>query len=104
MKKVGVVMGSDSDLGVVEKAVNCLEKYGVECEVRVLSAHRTPVEAAEFARSARGNGFGVIIAAAGKAAHLPGVLAAFTILPVNRGDRRCRERRSFGDTDPCRDR
>ena len=82
MKKVGVVMGSDSDLGVVEKAVNCLEKYGVECEVRVLSAHRTPVEAAEFVRSARGNGFGVIIAAAGKAAHLAGAMAAGTTLPV----------------------
>ena len=82
MKKVAVVMGSDSDLKVVEKAVDVLKEYGVPHEVHVFSAHRTPVEAAAFARSARENGFGAIIAAAGKAAHLAGVLAAHTILPV----------------------
>lgn len=82
MKKVGIVMGSDSDLNIVEKAIDTLGEYGVPCEVRVLSAHRTPVEAAEFARSAKDNNIGVIIAAAGKAAHLAGAMAANTTLPV----------------------
>ena len=82
MKKVGIVMGSDSDLGIVEKAINTLKDYGVPCEVRVLSAHRTPVEAAEFARGARSRGVGVIIAAAGMAAHLAGAMAANTAVPV----------------------
>ncbi len=82
MKKVGIIMGSDSDLPVVEKAIAALEKYGVEYEVHVYSAHRTPVEAKSFATNARANGFGVIIAAAGKAAHLAGALAASTTLPV----------------------
>ena len=75
-------MGSDSDLPVVKKATDVLEEFGVPFEVRVLSAHRTPLEAQEFARSARDNGFGVIIAAAGMAAHLAGAFAANTTLPV----------------------
>ena len=75
-------MGSDSDLNVVEKAINTLKEYGVEYEVRVISAHRTPVEAAEFAQGARARGVGVIIAAAGMAAHLAGAMAANTTLPV----------------------
>ena len=82
MKKVAVIMGSDSDLPVVEKAVNTLKEYGVPCEVHVFSAHRTPDEAADFAMNARKNGFGAIIAAAGMAAHLAGALAARTTLPV----------------------
>lgn len=82
MKKVAVIMGSDSDLPVVEKAISTLKEYGVPCEVHVFSAHRTPVEAKKFAVSARDNGFGVIIAAAGKAAHLAGAIAANTTLPV----------------------
>lgn len=82
MKKVAVVMGSDSDLPVVSKATDILKQFGVPFEVRVLSAHRTPVEASEFARSARDNGFGVIICAAGMAAHLAGAFAANTSLPV----------------------
>ena len=82
MKKVAVIMGSDSDLPVVEKAVNTLKEYGVPSEVHVFSAHRTPDEAAEFAMNARKNGFGAIIAAAGMAAHLAGALAARTTLPV----------------------
>lgn len=82
MKKVGIVMGSDSDLPVVEKAMNVLEQYGVPFEVHVYSAHRTPEEARAFSSSARENGFGVIIAAAGKAAHLAGAIAANTTLPV----------------------
>lgn len=81
-KKVAVIMGSKSDLGVVSGAVNTLKSLGIEYEVRVMSAHRTPAQAAEFAASAKDNGFGVIIAAAGKAAHLAGVLAAHTTLPV----------------------
>lgn len=72
MKKIGIVMGSDSDLPVVEKAMATLEKFGVPFEAHVYSAHRTPVEASEFAKGARANGFGAIIAAAGKAAHLAG--------------------------------
>lgn len=82
MKKVAVIMGSDSDLPVVEKAINVLSEFGIPFEVHVYSAHRTPVEAAEFSRSAREKGFGVIIAAAGKAAHLAGAIAANTTLPV----------------------
>ena len=82
MKKVAVIMGSDSDLPVVEKAVNTLNEYGVPFEVHVYSAHRTPDEAAQFAASARDNGFGAIIAAAGMAAHLAGAIAARTTLPV----------------------
>lgn len=75
-------MGSDSDLPVVEKAISVLEEYGVPYEVHVLSAHRTPAEAGEFARNARKNGLGAIIAAAGMAAHLAGAMAANTTLPV----------------------
>ncbi len=82
MKKVGIVMGSKSDLPTVEKAVEVLRAYGVEFEVRVLSAHRCPEEARAFAASARENGFSVLIAAAGMAAHLAGALAANTTLPV----------------------
>lgn len=82
MKKVGIVMGSDSDLPIVEKAFAVLREYGVPFEVRVLSAHRTPIAAAEFAGNAKANGFGVIIAAAGKAAHLAGAMAANTTLPI----------------------
>lgn len=82
LKKVAVIMGSDSDLPVVVQAIKKLESFGVECEVHVFSAHRTPHEASAFAADAQKNGFGVIIAAAGKAAHLGGVLAAHTVLPV----------------------
>ena len=82
MKKVGIVMGSDSDLPVVKGASDTLKEYGVPFEVHVYSAHRTPVEAKQFSESARENGFGVIIAAAGKAAHLAGAIAANTTLPV----------------------
>ncbi len=82
MKKIAVIMGSDSDLPVVEKAITTLKEFGVPTEVHVYSAHRTPDEAATFAAAARANGFGAIIAAAGKAAHLAGALAARTTLPV----------------------
>lgn len=82
MKKVAVIMGSDSDLPVVEKAIDTLKEYGVPYEVHVYSAHRTPEESREFAVNARKNGFGAIIAAAGMAAHLAGALAANTTLPV----------------------
>ena len=82
MKKVAVIMGSDSDFPVVSGAVKTLNEYGVQCEVHIMSAHRTPEQAAEFSANARKNGFGVIIAAAGKAAHLAGVLAAHTTIPV----------------------
>ena len=82
MKKVGIVMGSDSDLPVIQKAVNILRELDIEYEVHVYSAHRTPIEAREFALSAREMGFGVIIAAAGMAAHLAGAIAANTTLPV----------------------
>ena len=82
MKKVGIVMGSDSDLPVVQKAVDTLRDFGVPVEVHVYSAHRTPLEAKEFACNARANGFGAIIAAAGMAAHLAGAIAANTTLPV----------------------
>ena len=81
-KKVAVIMGSDSDWGTVKKAVAVLKEYGVETEVHVMSAHRTPTQAAEFASAAKDKGFGVIIAASGMAAHLAGVLAAHTTLPV----------------------
>ena len=82
MKRVAVIMGSDSDLPVVQKAIDTLEQYGVEAEVHVFSAHRCPEETARFARGARESGVGVIIAAAGKAAHLAGAIAANTTLPV----------------------
>ena len=82
MKKVAVIMGSDSDLKVVEKAITTLKDYGVPTEVHIYSAHRTPLEAKEFTASARENGFGAIIACAGKAAHLAGAIAANTTLPV----------------------
>lgn len=81
-KKAAVIMGSDSDWGIVQNAVKTLKSLHIETEVHVMSAHRTPAEAATFAEEARDQGFGVIIAAAGKAAHLAGVLAAHTILPV----------------------
>ena len=82
MKKVGIIMGSDSDLPVIEKGIAVLKEYGVPFEVHVFSAHRTPVEAREFTLAARDNGFGVLIAAAGMAAHLAGAVAANTVLPV----------------------
>ena len=82
MKKVGILMGSDSDLPIVEKAIAVLEEYEVPFEVHVFSAHRTPVEAKEFSENAASRGFGVIIAAAGMAAHLAGAVAANTVLPV----------------------
>ena len=82
MKKVAIIMGSDSDFPVVSKAVKKLKEFGVEYEVHVMSAHRTPDAAIEFSANAKKNGFGVIIAAAGMAAHLAGVLAAKTTLPV----------------------
>ena len=82
MKKIGIVMGSDSDLPVIEKAVDMLVSLDIPYEVHVYSAHRTPVEAAEFSKNARKNGFGAIIAAAGMAAHLAGAIAANTTLPV----------------------
>ena len=81
-KKVAVIMGSDSDLPVVQKAIDKLKSFGIPTEVHVMSAHRTPTQAAEFSANAKKNGFGVIISAAGKAAHLGGVLAAHTTLPV----------------------
>ncbi|MEG0877214.1 MAG: 5-(carboxyamino)imidazole ribonucleotide mutase [Oscillospiraceae bacterium] len=82
MKKVAILMGSDSDWPVVKAAAKELKAFGVPFEAHVLSAHRTPLQAAEFAKSARQNGFGVIIAAAGMAAHLAGAIAANTTLPV----------------------
>ena len=82
MKKIGIIMGSDSDLPVVSKAVDTLKSFGVPYEVHVFSAHRTPVEAREFSLNARKNGFGAIIAAAGMAAHLAGAIAANTTIPV----------------------
>ena len=81
-KKVGIVMGSDSDFPVVRKAAEALKEFGIPFEMRVLSAHRSPKEVAEFAQNARANGFGVIIAAAGMAAHLAGAVAGNTTLPV----------------------
>lgn len=82
MKKIGIVMGSDSDLPVAEKAIDTLKELEIPYEVHVYSAHRTPIQAAEFSKNARDNGFGAIIAFAGKAAHLAGALAANTTLPV----------------------
>ncbi len=82
MQKVAVIMGSASDLAVARKAVDTLGSFGVPSEVHVFSAHRTPIQAKEFAQSARSRGFGAIIAAAGMAAHLAGAIAANTILPV----------------------
>ena len=82
VKKVGIIMGSDSDLPVIKKATGVLEELGIPFEAHIYSAHRTPDEAAKFAQDARKNGFGVIIAAAGMAAHLAGALAARTTLPV----------------------
>ena len=82
MKKVGIIMGSDSDLPVVEKAIDTLEEYGVPYEVHVYSAHRTPEHSKDFSQNAILNGFGAIICAAGKAAHLAGAVAANTTLPV----------------------
>ena len=82
MKKVAVIMGSDSDLETMRPCMRRLSEFGVPFEVRIISAHRTPAAAEEFASAAAERGFGVIIAAAGKAAHLGGVLAAYTTLPV----------------------
>ncbi len=82
MKKVGIVMGSDSDMPVAEKAIQRLDKYGVPYEVHIYSAHRTPEAAREFSAKAAERDFGVIIALAGKAAHLAGSLAANTVIPV----------------------
>ena len=82
MKKVGIVMGSDSDLPILKKGMDMLDSLGVPYEVHIYSAHRTPVEARDFALNARENGFGAIIAAAGMAAHLAGAIAANTTLPV----------------------
>ena len=82
MKKVGIIMGSDSDLPIIKKATDMLKTLEIPFEVHIFSAHRTPVEARDFALSARDNGFGAIIAAAGMAAHLAGAIAANTTLPV----------------------
>ena len=82
MKKVGIIMGSDSDLPIVKKAVDMLKVLEIPFEVHIYSAHRTPAEARDFAVNARANGFGVLIAAAGMAAHLAGAIAANTTLPV----------------------
>lgn len=82
MKKVGIIMGSDSDLPIIKKATDMLKTLDIPFEVHIYSAHRTPVEARDFALNARKNGFGVLIAAAGMAAHLAGAIAANTTLPV----------------------
>lgn len=82
MKKVGIIMGSDSDLPIIQKATDMLKALQIPFEVHIYSAHRTPVEARDFALNARQNGFGVLIAAAGMAAHLAGAIAANTTLPV----------------------
>ena len=82
MKKIGIIMGSDSDLPVVQKAVDMLKSLEIPYEVHIYSAHRTPIEARDFAVNARANGFGAIICAAGMAAHLAGAIAANTTLPV----------------------
>ncbi|RDY21893.1 5-(carboxyamino)imidazole ribonucleotide mutase [Criibacterium bergeronii] len=82
MKKIGLVMGSDSDLPIVEKSIDILQSFGVPYEVHVYSAHRTPIEAAEFAKNAKSNDIAVIIAFAGMAAHLAGAMAANTTLPI----------------------
>jgi 5-(carboxyamino)imidazole ribonucleotide mutase len=81
-KKAAVLMGSDSDLPIVKGAINTLKSFNIPVEVHVISAHRTPVQACEFSEAARENGFGVILCAAGKAAHLAGIIAAHTTLPV----------------------
>ena len=81
-KKAAIVMGSDSDLDIMKKAAKKLDEFGIEWEMRIMSAHRTPAAACEFSSKAKENGFAAIIAAAGKAAHLAGVLAAHTTLPV----------------------
>lgn len=82
VKKAAIIMGSDSDRPIVQKAMDKLQSLGIPYETHIFSAHRTPVQAAEFARNARQNGFGVLIAAAGKAAHLAGALAAQSTLPI----------------------
>lgn len=82
MLKVAIVMGSDSDLPIMQKCADKLNDFGIDSEMRIMSAHRTPLKAADFAANAKKDGFGVIIAAAGKSAHLGGVLAAHTTLPV----------------------
>jgi len=82
MKKVAILMGSKSDADVVKKAYDTVVSFGVTCDVRVLSAHRTPEESVDLAKNARHNGYGVLICAAGKAAHLAGVVAGHTTLPV----------------------
>ncbi len=82
MKKIGIIMGSDSDLPIIQKCTDTLKSFGADYEVHIFSAHRTPVEARDFALNARNNGFGVLIAAAGMAAHLAGAIAANTTLPV----------------------
>lgn len=82
MKKVGIIMGSDSDMPVVQKAIDMLENLGIPYEVHIYSAHRTPEQARDFSANARANGFGVLIGAAGMAAHLAGAIAANTTLPV----------------------
>ncbi len=82
MKKVGILMGSDSDLPIIEKSIQTLKDFDVPYEVHVYSAHRTPEKALEFSSNARNNNFGVIICAAGMAAHLAGAIAANTVLPV----------------------
>ncbi len=82
MKKVGIIMGSDSDLPIIKKATDMLASLDIPYEVHIYSAHRTPVEARDFALNARANGFGVLIAAAGMAAHLAGAIAANSTLPV----------------------
>lgn len=82
MKKIGIIMGSDSDLSVVQKAVDTLKVFDVPYEVHIFSAHRTPIEARDFSLNARANGFGAIICAAGMAAHLAGAIAANTTVPV----------------------
>lgn len=82
MKKIGIIMGSDSDLPIIQKATDMLKSLEIPFEVHIYSAHRTPVEARDFALNARANGFGVLIAAAGMAAHLAGAIAANSTLPV----------------------
>lgn len=82
MRKIAIVMGSDSDLPIIEKSIKVLKDFGIDYDVRILSAHRTPVQAKEFAENAKDNGYSVIIAAAGMAAHLAGAIAANTSLPV----------------------
>ena len=81
-KKVGIIMGSDSDLPIIKKATDMLKSLDIPFEVHIYSAHRTPVEAADFAKNAKANGFGALICAAGMAAHLAGAIAANTVLPV----------------------